>query len=1513
MFWGRKIFLYTFFILLTFFTLSFLILQFPEVQTALTSRYLKGFSRTAGFPTTIDNIDLRWYDRLELTGVKIQDPEKNSMITVGKLSLNFGFFSLLKDGQVNIDEASLQQAKVNVVNIPESDSSMNLNINIFIKNINKQFSSGGSGHSSTKMNIGEITLDKSEFSYNDGAKDSIKNGFDYHHFHVDVNEGELNAFQVIGDTIQFDLRSLQIKDRQTNLRVKDLSTYFRISQSSMEFLNVGLKVNESHISDTIIFKYQSMDDLSDFTDKVDVIAKFKNVVIHPKDLALFTYGLPELPKPISLSGTATGKVSRFVYRNMDVVMGNTKVKGRLRMDGLPNINETFIDLKVNRGEIDHHDMRSFIPKNIYGVLMPLGYTRIQGEFTGFVNDFVSKGNLVTQLGTIKSDVNLKVNEKDDGQSTFSGTLSLDDFQLGKYLNDTINYQRITLNGRIRGKGLTRESTDFTLTGKVNSIGFRQYNYTDITTNARFAAQLFNGDLSINDPNLQFKANGFIDFRKGKEIIQVKATLDTAFLDRLGFINDPLFVRSYFDVNTNGLKIDSLLGSVVLRETQVNYKNKSITLDSIHITSTSNGIGRDLTLTSPIADFTMSGNYRYTSLISDLQQLGQEFYFSLLNDRAALEKYYTQKRSFVSLRPYKAAFRLNIHDMKPLATLSGLDLFVSPGSNVNGDFTSEDISSLHFTSKLDSVAFKGRAFTGNQVSFSASKQRDSTRGVASLTVQSATQDLSRSFKTKNVFAEAKWTSEHIDFTFNADQQGNSNILRMKSELDFLKDSIRMKILPSQVRIFDEYWAVSPQNYLLARGPEWSIHHMRIMHNNESVLLDGFISDNPEKTLTLNIDSLNIDILNSLVREKVNGVINGSVEAKDLYHNPFVQNNISVKDLTVEEFLIGDVSGTNLWNRDLKRFDLNFILQRNGKRTVEMEGFYDPAQDVDPLRVNARLENTNIKIIEPFMRGIFSQMDGALTGKYTITGTFLEPVINGNGKVESAQLMIDYLKTKYYFSGELGFTPQQISFKNFRMTDDLKNKATLNGTIAHRNYNEMRISLDAAFNNFQLLNLTPKDNNLFYGQAYGTGHMNMAGPIDNLRISGTARSEKGTRIFIPLSGTSETVAKKDFVTFVNFADTIKLKKTAKSKTKNEPTGITMDLNLDITADAYSEIIFDIRSGDIIRGYGKGDLKLQLDTKGDFNMFGFYEFERGNYNFTLYDIINKEFNINKGSRITWLGDPYEGILNINASYKQLVSLAPIVAAQSGATVANQPAMRRKYPVEVQLKIEGAMMSPQINFDIVANDLPNSVVLDNGTAEPLNNDFKAYKAQLNEQELKRQVFSLIMLRRFSPQDAFATGGSLYSSVSELFSNQLSYWLTQVDQNLEVNFDLGNFDQEAFNTFQLRLSYSFLNGRLRVTRDGAFNNQYARSDVSNMLGDWTVDYLLTPDGKFKVKMYSRNNINQLLNNSIGSQTAITTGVSLMNTQNFNSWRELLTSARERRRKEMQQTPKKEDEEDGTK
>jgi hypothetical protein len=707
-------------------------------------------------------------------------------------------------------------------------------------------------------------------------------------------------------------------------------------------------------------------------------------------------------------------------------------------------------------------------------------------------------------------------------------------------------------------------------------------------------------------------------------------------------------------------------------------------------------------------------------------------------------------------------------------------------------------------------------------------------------------------------------------------------------------VKIKILPTRIRALDKEWTVDQNNYILNNGKEWSIHGLIIKNVDESVLLDGAISAQSDRQLMLKVNNLNLNILDAISSEKFSGIVNGEVKIRDVYTNPFLQNDVSISALTVNNFLIGDLNGKNNWNRNEQQFDIDFTIDRLGKRTVSLIGFYNPKKE-SPLFVKASLAKTNLKIVEPFLRGIFSEIDGTLSGEYLITGDFSKPLVNGDGVIEDGQIMIDYLRTLYSFSGKLGMNSTQIIFDDIELADAFKNKSKLRGFLTHKNYSKFRIVLNAEFSNFQLLNTSAKDNSLFYGQAYATGDLNILGPLENMKISATARSDKKTRILIPMNST-QSAEKKEFISFVNLSEESKEKNAISKKAKSQPTGITMDLNLDITPDAYTEIIFNAKSGDIIRGYGRGDIRLQLDTKGEFTMFGLYEFERGYYNFTLYDVINKEFTINKGSRISWTGDPYTGQLALNASYKQLASLSPILSLNEAQQ--NSPQMRRKYPVEVLLKLEGPMLGPQINFDIVANDLPNSVPMDGDAPVQLKMSFQQFKAKLDEQELQKQVFSLIILKRFSSLDAFtASGADLTRSVSELLSNQLSYWLTQVDENLEIDFDLPSFDQEAFNTFQLRLSYSFFGGRLRVTRDGTFGNQYARSEVSNLLGDWTVDYLLTPDGKFKVKMFNRTNINQLTS-SLGSQSTISAGVSLAHTQNFNNWLDLITRTRERKRRE---------------
>ncbi|CAN5593275.1 hypothetical protein BH10BAC4_BH10BAC4_05050 [soil metagenome] len=1504
--WVKRIVLYGLFGALVFLVIGFAVLQIPAVQKAIINRVTGGFAKVSGFDTEFDRFYLLWYDRLEIVNLRITDPQNNPMIEAGRLYINFSLKSVYQNKDINLDAVSLTGGAVNLVSIPESDTTKELNINIWINEINRQLSSGKKGGRSPKINIGEVVVEQSVFSYDLPEKDSVKTGFDSNHFLIGLDAGNLNNFKVIGDTIEFNLASMQAKDRKTQLTIKEFSTFFRVSQSSMEFLGLNLNCNKSHISDTIILKYNSQGDLSDFNRKVVVNANLKNTILDPEDLSNFTTGLEKWKDPIYLNGRFNGKVSHFNFSPMEITMGSTHLKGSLEMDGLPSITETFINAKLVPSIVTAHDLAVFLPESVYANLVPFNQILLKGNFVGFINDFVANGDITTRFGQVQSDINYKISQDNISKTSYSGKLRLIDFDLGKFLEDTSKYQKVNMRGHINGKGFSKEDADFTLKGDISSIGLRGYTYSNIHSNARFANQFFKGELTVDDPNLQFAMIGSIDLRQGKDLINLEARLDTAFFKELKLTKEELFLQSYVNINSKGLELDSIVGTALFQKTSIKFRDETILFDSIRVISENENNVRSLTLRSSAADLSLKGDFYYSTLFNDIEKLVREFVLNLKNDPVAIKRYYQSKLK--TDQTYKATITADIHDANHIFHLLGINLHTSKETHIQGEFSNGITSSMHILSNIDSLIFEGQIFKENEIEFNGSKVRDSTQVLAQLTVNSLRQQLNQNVKTKNLFLESIWNKDHIDLGFDLDQDGYDNSIRLRSEIDFLKDSTKIRILPSVIKVLGERWSFNDKNYTLMNGQEWSIHHLGLSKDNQSIRIDGDISHDPTKTLQIDINNFDLSFLNFFSTEKFKGLLNAEVRQRDIYSNVYVENILNIDSLIINDFYVGEINGNNTRDPKSDHFNIDLTVDRLKTRIVDVKGYYDPRDKENPLHTKAILKKANLKLLEPILKDLFSRMDGTLTGEYAIEGTFSKPNISGESKIEDGQLMVNYLKTLYKVKGTLGITPTQILFEDFELTDGFKNKGVLKGYIAHRSFSKMRINIDASFTNLHLLNTSAKDNNLFYGQAFGTGTLNILGPISNLKISSTTRTNKNTRLSIPVGGTASQ-EKKDFIEFSNFTDSIQ-KRVAKKQTsyKRELSGLALDLNIDVTPDAYAEIIFDIKSGDIIRGRGNGDILLQIDTKGEFNMFGSIEFTEGAYNFTLADIINKEFSIKPGSNIIWSGDPYEAILNISASYRQLTSLGPTFA---DPTLINDANLKRKYPVSVLLKLDGPMMSPLINFDIEAKNLPTTVLATvPGKSENLRLDFDAFRAKLDEQELKRQVFSLIILRKLSPLDAFDTGGSLYNSVSELLSNQLSYWLSQVDQNLEIDLDLGKLDQETFNTFQLRLSYSFLNGRLRVTRDGNFGGtQATQNQISTIAGDWTVDYLLTPDGKFKVKMYSRSNVN-VLTSSLTSQTsAITTGASFIYTQNFNEFKDLLRSAREKRRKELEENPPEETDE----
>ena len=1476
---------------------SFLILQIPGVQESLLERYTRKLTSLTGFPVSFNSFYFSWWDDLRLEGLQIKDPENNTLLAAKNVRLKFDLRSIYAKGDINLNGALLEGAVVHLQEIGP-DSARRLNLNVWIERINQAFSSGKTGSSSAKVNIGEISLVDSRFIYANGAPTLPRGRFDPAQMRVEIEEGLLSNFRVIGDTTQFVVQNLRAKEVHSGLPIRQLQTFFRYSQTALEFYNLQLQTEKSTISDTLVFRYASSRDLSEFNQRVEMDFRLKNTVLDPEELEIFT-GSPGLARELSISGHIRGRLKRLSGRNLAIRTGQSVLIGRVDLDGLPVLRETFMNLSIQQGQVNIKDLAYFLPPGSVTFLENLRQFQVAGNFVGYYNDFVAAAEINSPAGTIHSDLNLKIDPENLDQTTYRGKLKLIDFDLGTFAKDTATFQRVTMNGTLEGQGITLATANFNLNGSIPSISLFHYTYTNINTNARFSKEYFNGNLSIHDPNLWLNATGSIDLRQRRDVLRIKGRVDTARLDKLNLVKDELFIQTNFDINTEGLSLDKLTGSATVSQSKVIYNTRKLALPELIISSVKSGDERVLTLSSGLVTGTIAGNFLFERLFTDLKNFKNEIILNFENNRIEQQRYYAQKITSSTLNPYTTRININLLNINPVFELLQIPIHVDRNFRLLGMFSNGLATRFQLDTSIDTIRYNNQELWSTTISLNTSKFSDSTNVLAALTIESRKQLLGPRFTTEKLFAESIWDRDHIDLVLDLSQEGKSNSLQLHSEILFLKDSIQLHVLPSRIQALGEEWTVTPTNTIVWKGKEFRIDDLRIFHEQAAISLEGKISEEPNETLTLAFEHVNLELLNSFSEETYGGQLDGFVALQQVYETPNIQNNITFTDLTLNGFLIGTLEGKNLWDQAEKEFDLNFRLVRNGEKLMDLGGRYKPDDPESPLQLQAIFNNANIRVIEPLVKGLFSDLDGTLTGRYHIAGSLLKPEITGTGQINNGALRVDYLNTYFRIRGGLTMSRDQISFDKMQLTDVLGNSGELVGRITHQNFNRFQFNIDCNFNRIQVLNTTAKDNSLFYGQAYATGSLNIVGPISNLKISASAKSEKNTRIYIPIGGTTN-VERKDFINFFHFTDSIKVK-TEKPVKKRETdlSGFVLDLNLDITPDAYAEIIFDIKAGDIIRGRGNGDLKLQMDSRGGFNMFGFVEFTEGAYNFTLYDIINKEFTVKPGSNISWYGDPYQGTMNITASYRQLASLGPILPDQS---IINAPAIRRKYPVEVLLKLEGPMLSPQIQFDMSAPEVPDNVVAetDKGSQPvPLKFQFDSFKARADEQELKKQVFSLIVLRRFSPPDAFNTSGTIQNSVSEFLSNQLSYWLSQMDQNLEIDFDLdlASMNQEAFNTFQLRLSYSMLNGRLRITRDGTFGNAQT-ANVASVAGDWTVDYLLTPDGRFKVKMYSRSNFNTI-QNTLGNQVPITTGFSLLHTQNFNQVSDLLRSARERRRREL--------------
>ena len=1463
------------------------LIHLPPVQNYLIDEVTSYLTEGTGYRSEIDYTNIRWFNSVLVEGTRIYDHSDEKMIEIDELVVSFELFKLIGERDIKVQEAWVDGASVNL----RDEGEVALNIDYWVIALDELLAGEPSANPApfepALFGIDKITLLNSDFSLSDGRRDSLETGFDYNHFRLTDLNADLLNLRAIRDTFQIDVKFLSASDTISGLSIDKLHTFFRISQKGMAFYDLDLEFGKSHLKDSVVFRHEKGSDMGDFVNKVDISANFNESVIHTDELGLFAPELLKYNEAVVLSGYFQGKVNYFNSDDFEIAIGDfTNLKGSVNIEGLPNIDDAFFDVSLVNSTLKSSDLKAYMGPNAYSISSKLGLIHMNGLFDGAVNDFVADGDFATDIGNFSSNTQIRIPE--DGLASYSGGLKMKNFDLGIFTGNPI-FQKVDMEGKIEeGSGFKLEDADFVLNARVDRVGINGYNYENIVTDGRFRESFFSGEVEVGDQNFRLKAEGSIDLTDQKNLFKLDGILEEAYLDQVNITEENVLLATDFHVDIQGLKLDSILGNIVLSETYLRYASQDVTIDSLFFSSNRRNKERQVDFISEHFEMHIDGQFEFTSLLNELVDINEQYRFMFSSNMAGLNQFLKEHQP--AKDPFDITYELQLTDVSPLINLFDTAIYVGKNGMLQGKYTNNGEQHFTLNARVDSVRYANINFLGNVIDINAQNLRDTSNVLTLGYLFSDKQVYANTSQTESLNLEAVWDGKHIDLRQNIGQESSQNYAEIGAALDFFPDRSELRFDASNIIALNEAWKIAENNVVTFGKEKIEIQGLNIYNDNQSIDFNGEISilDDSAKTLQVKFREVEIQNFNPLTSKEYTGTINGTLQAQNLYNSPLFFGNLNIGDFRVNNFLVGDVNGELAWQDEEEKFDLNFTVDRLDKKIITLKGDFFPSKKREQLDLVLAFNGANLDIAEPYIEDYFTELDGTLDGRLRVTGKLSTPVLRGRGQIDQAAIKVNYLNTLYTYGGDFEFDENIIRLKELNFTDSKGEPATFRGAVTHDYFRNFSLDLNGNIDKFQVLNLPFTEDALYYGEAYASGTVSLTGAANNLSISANASTQPNTRVYIPISQGTET-EDESFITYIDRTDTTEVSVAEDGDVeKIKIEGLNLDLDIAVTPDAYTEIIIDAKTGDIIRGRGNGQLRLQIDSQGEFNMTGGLEIVDGAYNFSLYNVITKDFQIEQPSRINWYGDPYEGIMDINASYRQITSLDPILA-NAGLIDQNNGGISRRFPTKVKLNLQGALLSPEIAFDIDFSEV-------NTQDFQLNTALNAFKNKIrsDEQELNRQVLSLIVFNRFSEEGIVNIGGRTASqNVSQLLSNQFSQLVAQLDENLEIDLDLADLSEEAFNTFQLRLSYTFLDGRLRVTREGGVTNLV---DVNSIAGDWTAEYLLTSDGRYKVKVYSRNNLD--LARSIISQgnTTNTTGASLTQTTSFNSFREFFSGVNRKRK-----------------
>ena len=1339
----------------------------------------------------------------------------------------------------------------------------------------------------------KISLKDSKFAIERESDVPSEQGhFDEHRIILSKINGEIKNLQLKGDSLIANV-SLSLEDRG-GFKINKIKADFKFTPVLMEFRDLDIITPTSHLKNYFAMHFQDFaDDMQDFIHKVKLDGRFVTSTLSSDDLSYFAPELKTWNKTFSITGKGKGTIDNITGTDILITEGGKNyLEGDLSLRGLPEIDETFIDFRINKLRTNYSELAALIP-DIKSVTSPklsaFGNILFRGSYTGYVRDFVTYGTVSTDIGTLQTDLHLKVPKQ--GSAQYQGKLSTTNFQLGKFIGNN-QLGNINFSGKVDGHGFTEKEVMIGIDGAISKVDFNGYTYTNIIAHGDFQKNLFIGSASIHDENVQIDTlNGSINFSKTDPRVNLTADVQKLNLNKLGFTKDTFSLIGKFNLDFEGSNIDNFLGSARLSDAVLTANSQHLSFDSLNIHSTIFNNKKLLSLESNELEATINGNFKIAGLPDAFQLFLYKYYPAYINKPKGNPV--NQDFTFL-IKTRDVSDYLKLVDQN----MSGLDNSIVIG-NIN-------VAQNTLNLQADVPQFNYSNISFNNVHLSGIGTEDTLKLSGDIEDIVINDSLHSPGTKINIVA----ANDISDVTINATANKTLSAADLSARILTKKDGFKLTFNPSTFTINQKNWNIQKDGEIELNKKFLMAHNLRFSQNGQEVLVSTTPSEiGNSNDVIISLKNIVIEDITPffLKTPQFNGLLGGDVRINDPFNKLEVEFNTEINRFRFNGDSIGVISATGTYRTTSERLDIHVISNNQLYNFISDFGYY-PKDSLNQLKGSVVFNNTEIRVLEEYMSGIFDNISGKGTGILNISGRISDPKLTGSIILNDTRLKVDYTKVQYTLEDNsvINFNPDEIDFGFIKIRDSLNNTATLTGKIYHNFFddfffNELHLKTDAVGNNqgkFILLNTKRTDNDQFYGYAIGSADLSINGFVTDMRMNITGEPTDSSHIYLPIGETAES-SSLDYIEFIQFGREMKVDLKAR-----ENTNIKVDMEFTANPLAKIDVILDETTGDVIKAQGNGKLFITAGTKDPLTIRGRYNIEEGEYTFNFQTFLKTPFTLEKGY-IEWQGDPYLANLNIDAVYTAENVILNNIPTTSG--IANT-----RGDVDIIFKLRGTLKDPAPNFEF-------QFTFDNPLkSDPIANEYLKTRYQSDNNQLLNQVASLLLFNMFMNSDQGLINSSnttnfVTKSVGQLLSttltSSLNSWLQKLLNTKSVNlytnintsdfnFQKGGTQREIQNVGNFGVKYAFLNNKLLVNVGGNVDyrlSQAVTQSNSNFLftPDVSFEYLITPDGRFRVIGFNRSDADP--GDIAGVTRRNRTGVQLSYRKNFDTFEEFFTNERKRK------------------